>query len=103
MKNPRFKVAWLGFVTALTLIGAALLPALPGASNMASSSGDDMTVHCPTCHLAPECASVCTLLPSVYRPSTSQFDQERANIESGASLDWFAALLPKPPPRNSLA
>src|SRR5215217_5160146 len=94
----RFRVP-LALVAALALAGALLVPMLPEPS-VASSSDQNMTMHCPQCQWASDCNSGCSLLASPAVVSPSHALQTRLYTPPAMVHDSLGLMLPKPPPRS---
>jgi hypothetical protein len=97
----RVRKCGLGVIGALALLSAALLPVLPAEATMIRSSGHDMAMQCPSCHLASDCSGTCSMLPVQSVMSATTLVQTPLQVEPSTLRDSFASALPKPPPRSA--
>lgn len=90
----------LGLVAAAALVSAVLLPILPAKATMVTSSGQDMSMQCPSCHLAPDCSTSCSLVAAPASIGAMRLIQTPFQMEPSRLVESYASLLAKPPPRS---
>ncbi len=93
-----FKPNTLAVLAVLVLLAGILQPFLPVSGEMGDSSAT-MVMECPSCHVAPDCASHCSLLPDIAFAIVSNPLLQPHDISLPLFLDSVTSILPKPPPR----
>lgn len=84
---------------AVVAVLAAVLLAIYPAGSMATSGNDDMSTSCPSCHLAPECSTACSLPAPSFHSSEVRLTPTHKQAPFSSLHSSEALTLPKPPPR----